>query len=75
MVNYHKSRILIISGQIFKGLVLVVGYSFWLHPTLNTSPEHCLQKVFPCRHPCHAWEQGLGTQCEVISPNLHAVNG
>ena len=29
------------------------------------------------RHPCHTWDLGLRTwdPCEVVSPNLHALNG
>ena len=27
-----------------------------------TSP--CLQKVLPCRHPCHTWDWGFETPCE-----------
>ena len=40
-------------GKIFARLVLRVGSSFLLDPTLNTSPKPHLQKVLPCRHPCH----------------------
>ena len=42
------------------GLVLRVGSSFLLEPTLNTSPKSHLQKSLPCRHPCHTWDLGLG---------------
>ena len=42
------------------GLVLRVRSSFLLNPTLNTSPKPHLQKVFPCRPPCHTWNLGLG---------------
>ena len=28
-----------------------------------------------CRRPCHAWDLGLGTMCEVVSPNFHDLNG
>jgi hypothetical protein len=45
----------------FSGLVLRVGISFVLDPTLNTSLKPHLQKVQPCRHPCHTWDFGLGT--------------
>ena len=42
---------------------------------LNTSPEPHLQKVMLCRHSCHTWELGVGTPCEVVSPNFHVPNG
>ena len=42
----------------FAGVVLRVGSSFWLHPTLNTSPKPDLQKMLPCKHPCHTWDLG-----------------
>ena len=46
----------------FVRLVLRVGCSFWLDPTLNTSPMSYL---------------GLGTwnPCEVVSPNFRDFNG
>ena len=31
--------------------------------------------MLPCRHPCHAWDLGLGTPYEVVSPNFQALNG
>jgi hypothetical protein len=34
-----------------------------------------LQKVLSCKHPCHTWDLRLGTPCEVISPNFHAIKG
>ena len=57
------------------GLVLQVGSSFLLNPTLNTSPKPHLQEVLPYRHPCHTWDLALGIPCEVVSPNFHALNG
>jgi len=42
---------------------------------LNTSPKPHLQKVLPCRHPCHTRGLGHGTLCEVASPDFHALNG
>jgi hypothetical protein len=45
-----------------------------LNPILNTSSKSRLQKVLPCRHPCHTWDLGLRTLCEVVSPNIHALN-
>ena len=47
------------------GLVLRVGFSVLLDP----SPEPHVQKVMPCRHPCHTWDP-----CEVVSLNFHALN-
>jgi hypothetical protein len=60
--------------KVFAGLVLRVGSSFLLNPTLDTHLKLHLQKVLPCRYPCHIWDPGLGTMCEVISPNFHALN-
>ena len=40
----------------FLGLVVRVGFSFLLNQTLNTSPKSHLQKVLPCRCPCHTWD-------------------
>jgi hypothetical protein len=45
-------------AKTFTGLVLRVGSSFMLGPILNTSPEPHLQKMLPCRHPCHTWDLG-----------------
>ena len=61
-------------AKIFARLGLRVGSSFLLKLIRNTSPKPRLQKVLPCRHPCHSWDLGLGTPCEVWSPNLHALN-
>jgi hypothetical protein len=61
-------------AKIFVGLGLRVGSSFLLDPTCNASPKPRLQKVLPCRHPCHSWGLRLGTLCEVVSPNFHALN-
>ena len=41
------------SWLIFAGLVLRVGSSFLLDPTLNLGPKAHLQKVLPSRHLCH----------------------
>ena len=40
------------------GLVLQVGYGFLLNLTFSTSPEHHLQRVLSCRHPCHTCDLG-----------------
>ena len=45
--------ILVTSCKNISGLVLRVGSSFLQDPALNTSHEPHLQKVLPCRHPCH----------------------
>jgi hypothetical protein len=50
------------------GLVWRVGSSFLLDPNLNRSLKPHLQKVLPYRHPCHTWNLGLGTLCEVVKP-------
>ena len=65
----------LIYAKIFARLGLRVGFSFVLDPTRNTSPKPHLQKAPRCRQPCHSWDFGLGTMCEVVSPNFHALNG
>ena len=55
-------------AEIFTGLALRVGSSSLLDPTFNTSPEPHLQKVLPCRHPCHTWDLGLGTRVKSQLP-------
>ena len=52
-----------------------VRSSLLLDPTLNISPKPHLQNVLPCRHPCQTRNLGLGTPCEVASPNFHALSG
>ena len=48
------SRTLIILCRIY------VGLDLWkLDPTLNTSSKPHLQKMLPCKHPCHTWDLGL----------------
>ena len=49
--------------------------AFLLDPTLNTSHEPHFQIVLLCGRPCHTWDLGLGTMCEVASPNFHALKG
>ena len=77
MVYFHWSWILIILCKLSSGdlLVLRVGSSFLLNPTLNTSPKPHPRKVLPCKHPCHTSDLGLGTPCEVVRPNFHVING
>ena len=41
---------------------------------LHSSPKPHLQKVLPCKHACHTWDLGLGTPCEVVSSNFHALD-
>ena len=36
----------------------------------QTSPR---KKMLSCKHPCHTWDLGLGTSCEVVSLNFHAL--
>jgi hypothetical protein len=55
--------------------MLGVGSNFMLNPTLNRSPKPRLQEVLQRRHPYHTLDLGLGTSCEVINPNFHALNG
>jgi hypothetical protein len=60
-------------AKLFTWLMLRVGSTKKLDSTLNTtSPQPHLQKMLPCRHPCHTWHFKLGTMCEVVSPNFHA---
>ena len=61
-------------AKVYAGLVLWVGSSFLLNPTLNTHLKPHLQIALPCRYPCHIWDLGLGTPCDVINPNFHALN-
>ena len=56
-------------------LILSTGSWFFLDPTLITCPKSYLQKVLPCRHSCHIWDLRLGSPCEMINPNFHALNG
>jgi hypothetical protein len=56
-------------------VVLRVGSSFLLDPLSTQVPSLNLQKVLPCRHPCHTWDLGLGTMCEMLSPSFQAING
>ena len=47
-----------------------VGSSFLL--TRSTGLKPYLQKVLPCKHPCHSSDLGLGTPCELalnVTPN------
>ena len=57
------------------GIVLRIGSSFLLDPTLNTSPKPRLQKMLPSRHQCHTWDLGFGTMSQIVSPNFHDLNG
>ena len=75
-IYLHWNQILIIVCNLKNyELVLRVWSSFLLNPTLNTNPKPHLQQMLPCRHSCHTWDLGLGTMCEVASPNCHALNG
>ena len=51
-------------------LVLRVGSSFFLVPTLNTCPKPCLTRVLPCKHPCHNWDLGLEIPCDTNWPQM-----
>ena len=53
-----KIRSWLFHAKKLSGLVLRVGSTFLLGPTLNIHPEPLLQKVLPCRHPCHTWALG-----------------
>ena len=75
MVNYRLSWILFFHAKTFAGLVLRVGCSFWLDPTLSISPKPRFPKVLSRKHMCHAWDLGTGCPCEVVSLNFHALNG
>ena len=70
-----KVRSLLLYGKLFAGFVLKVATSFLFDPTLQSS-KPLLQKLLPYiyMHPCHSWDLGLVTICEVVSPNYHALN-
>jgi hypothetical protein len=57
--------------NMFVGLGLKVGLAFGSTQVPSLKPK----KLLPCRHPCHSWDLGLGTLCEVVSPNVRALNG
>ena len=65
-----KVGYVLLYAKIVAGLMLRVGSNF----LLNTSPKPHLQKVLSWRHPCHPWNLGLETPCEVVSTNFHALN-
>ena len=49
-----------------------LGLRFLLNPTLNTSPDLHLEKVLPCRRPCHTWDIELVSQLPSSQqPRLH----
>ena len=73
--NHQNMNLFILLRNILTGLVFKIGSSYLLDPTLNTSPKPYLQKGLPCRHPWHTWDLGLGTPCEVVCLNLHALIG
>ena len=54
--------------NVFEQLVLRVGSSFWLNPTLNASPKPHLQNMLSCWHPCHTWDQDLGPHVKWQAP-------
>ena len=60
--------------KIISRLVLRVGSSFLLDPSLNTSPKPRIQKC--CHVGIHVipGTLRLGTPCEVVNPNFHALN-
>ena len=66
--SYHSDKIYHMTLNFIFSVVLM------LNRTLNASFEPHLPKVLSCRHPCHAWHLGLGTPCEVVRPNFHALN-
>ena len=49
-LKYDFYKMLIVLCKKLKDLYWELGLAF------NTSPEPYLQKVFLCRHPCHAWD-------------------
>ena len=54
--------------------MLRVGSNFLLNPFQHKSQASPPKRVFACRHLCHTRDLGLGTLCEVASPNFHAPN-
>jgi hypothetical protein len=65
MVNYHLKWIFISSCKNIHISLLRDGSSFLFDITFNTSPKPHLQKVLPCRRPCHTRDLGLETPCEL----------
>ena len=55
-------------------LCWALGLAFCLTQLSTQVPSLPSKKVSPCWHPCHTWDLGLGTLCEVVSPNFHALN-
>jgi len=76
MVYIHESMILIIlCKKLPQDLCYELNLAFCsTQPSTKvlsfTSKNCCL-----CRHSCHTWDAGLGTLCEVLSLNFHALNG
>ena len=64
-------------AQNILGTCIESSSSFLLNPTLNTSPKPHLQKVLPCRHPCHTWDLGLGILWKAVKSQLsfNVLNG
>ena len=62
-----KSGSYLLHTRVFTGPMFRVRSTFLLDPTPNTSTKPHLQEVLPRRHPCHTWDFGLGTPCEVAS--------
>ena len=77
MVNYHKNRILITFNMqnYSPNTGWELGLAFCSTQLATQVPSPHLQKVLPCRHPCHTWNLGLGTPWELVSPNFRALNG
>ena len=61
--NINKGRSWLYHAKKFVGLVLRVGSSFLL-TQFSTQVTGHLQKVLPCRYPCHTWGLGFGTPCD-----------
>jgi hypothetical protein len=51
-----------------------LGLAFCSTQLTTQVPSLTSEKMMPCRHPCHSWDLGLGTPCEVLSSNFHALN-
>jgi hypothetical protein len=68
-----KMDLWILMRKYLRDLCWELGLAFCL-THLDTSPKIDLQRMYSCRHPCHTWDLGLGTPCEVVNPNFHALN-
>ena len=76
MVSYHWSQILIILWiKYLRDLCWEFGQVVGSIQLATQVPSLTSTKCCHVGHPCHSWDLGLGTPCELVSPNFHALNG